>query len=272
MASNYRILSAFSDSGATLYIPIDWDFDKVSDLSVIIVDDNGNAKSIDYWRWNSTLKQVEINNTQGYKYWAGYVMREEDSATVLQAVASMEVNAQNIIEQFKKTNRIIEQIQETSKTTLRSPDYIEGILPNATKRAKRFLSFDENGNPICDIGTAEFDDAKYSTNLAMLASKDAQAKAEEAQAKSETFRNESLTSATNAMNSATSASMSASLAQAAQTKTEKLVGDLSTGKTAMSKMTFSVYDENGKEIAQNAILKVVLKDGVAVIRLETEGV
>ncbi len=342
MASNYKILSAFSDSGANLYIPISWDFDKVSDLSVIIVDDNGNAKPIDYWTWNSTLKQVEIKNTQGYKYWAGYVMRHEDSATVLQAVASMEVNAQNIIEQFKKTNRIIEQIQEVSKTTLRSPDYIEGILPNATKRAKRFLSFDENGNPICEIGTAEFDDAKASTNLAMqeaqnakanaenaqrkselaqanaedaqrkselaqnasefaqnIAEKaakssglsatnsaqsaedaviakgkaeDAQAKAEEAQEKCESLRNESLTSATNAMSSATSASMSASLAQTAQTKTEKLVGDLSTGKTTISKMTFTVYDENGKEISQNATLKVVLKDGIAVIRLESEGV
>ena len=185
MASNYKILSAFSDSGANLYIPIEWDFDKVSDLSVIIVDDTGNAKRIDYWTWNSALKQVEINNTQGYKYWAGYVMREEDSATVLQAVASMEVNAQNIIEQFKKTNRIIEQIQETSKTTLRSPDYIEGILPNATKRAKRFLSFDENGNPVCEVGVDEFDDAKNSTNLAMQEAQNAQRNAETAQTEAE---------------------------------------------------------------------------------------
>ena len=260
ITSKYEILSAFSDSGADLYIPITWDFDKVDDLSVIIVDDTGNAKPIDYWTWNSTLKQVEIKNAQGYKYWAGYVMRNEDSATVLQAVASMEVNAQNIIEQFKKTNRIIEQIQEVSKTTLRSPDYIEGILPNATKRAKRFLSFDENGNPICEIGIAEFDDAKASTNLAMQ-------EAQRAKVECEGFRNETLTYTTNAMNSATSASLSASLAQTAQTKTEKLVGDLKAGKTPQNQMTFVVYDGDGKEVG-NAVLKIVQRNGVAILNVE----
>ena len=213
MASNYKILSAFSDSGANLYIPISWDFDKVSDLSVIIVDDNGNAKPIDYWTWNSTLKQVEIKNTQGYKYWAGYVMRHEDSATVLQAVASMEVNAQNIIEQFKKTNRIIEQIQEVSKTTLRSPDYIEGILPNATKRAKRFLSFDENGNPVCEVGVDEFDDAKNSTNLAMQEAQNAQRKAETAQTKAELAKAEAETAQAKAETAQSKAELAQNIAE-----------------------------------------------------------
>ena len=182
MASDYKILSACSDSGADLHIPITWDFDKIGDLSVIVVDDGGNASAIDYWTYDSSLKQVEIKNTGGHIRWEAYVARKEDAANLLQEIEGREINVQNILEQFRKTTRVIEELQEDSKTVPHSPDYIGGLLPNAEKRKGRFLSFDQNGNISCDIGDDEFRDAQSSAGKAMIA---AQTAAEQAQAAAE---------------------------------------------------------------------------------------
>ena len=50
-------------------------------------------------------------------------------------------------------------MQEDSKTSLRSPDYIDALIPNANGRKNSFLSFDENGNPSCNIPVETFQDA-----------------------------------------------------------------------------------------------------------------
>ena len=132
MANHYRILSAYSDLGEDLIIPIHWNFDNTSDLSVIVVDPNGNVQACDYWNWNSELKQIEIENTQNFNEWSAYVSRKEDASTLLQLVEEFVVNPQNIVEQFEKTNRVVESLQEDSKTTLHAPDYIGGHIPPAT--------------------------------------------------------------------------------------------------------------------------------------------
>ena len=159
MANYYRILSAFSASGDDLFIPVPWNFDDISDISVVVAGTNGSPSICNYWKWNSQLHQVEIENTQNFSQWYAYVSRKEDASTLLQLVEGFVVNPQNIVEQFQKINRLIESLQEESKTSLRSPDYIDALIPNANGRKNSFLSFDENGNPSCNIPVETFQDA-----------------------------------------------------------------------------------------------------------------
>ena len=114
-----------------------------------------------------------------------YVILDKKASCEIGNTSTSEINANAIIEQFKADNEILKQLQTMQTRTLRGCDEI-GYLPESEKRIKTFLSFDENGNPVCEVGVDEFDDAKKSTNLAMQASKNAQAKAEEAQRKAET--------------------------------------------------------------------------------------
>ena len=159
MANYYRILSAYSDDGEDLPVPVPWNLDSVDDLSVVIVGDSGKPQEIDYWNWDSQLKQIEIPNSQNFKVWRAYVYRKEDAVALFQLIESHEINAQNILEQFQKISRILESLQENEKTFLSSPDYMGGLLPNASHRASKFVSFDEDGKPVCDIPTETFDDA-----------------------------------------------------------------------------------------------------------------
>ena len=159
MANYYRILSAYSDDGEGLSVPVPWNLDSVDDLSVVIVGDSGKPQEIDYWNWDSKLKQIEIPNSQNFKVWSAYVSRKEDAVALFQLIESHEINAQNILEQFQKISRILESLQENEKTFLSSPDYMGGLLPNASHRASKFVSFDEDGKPVCDIPTETFDDA-----------------------------------------------------------------------------------------------------------------
>lgn len=159
MANYYRILSAYSDDGEDLSVPVPWNLDSVDDLSVVIVGDSGKPQEIDYWNWDSQLKQIEIPNSQNFKVWRAYVSRKEDAVALFQLIESHEINAQNILEQFQKISRILESLQENEKTFLSSPDYMGGLLPNASHRASKFVSFDEDGKPVCDIPTETFDDA-----------------------------------------------------------------------------------------------------------------
>ena len=309
MANYYRILSAVSASGEDLQIPIHWDFDKLSDLSVLIADQNGKVSPCDYWSWNSSLNQIEIENTKNYPAWAAYVSRKEDASTLLQLVEGFIVNPQNIVAQFEKTNRVIEAMQQDAKTALRAPDYISGYLPNASGRKGRFLSFDENGAPNCEIGTDEFSDAKNSTSQAMEAANLAREKAEAAQNAAEFAKGVSERGAVSAGISAANAAQSAedsiiakglsedarNSAEIAQEKAEIAQGkaELAQGKAEIARdsaqaaqtqvasmlanfqnglesVRFKVLDSSGIFVGKYAALKVELKNGVGVLTCEIE--
>lgn len=137
MANYYRILSAYGGNGENLSIPIPWDIDSIGDLVVIVVGDSGKARKIDYWDWNSQLGQIEVPNSQNFKVWGAYVSRKEDAAELFKLIESHEVNAQNILEQFKKISRILESLQENEKTSLSSP-------AKAFVEPKLFLSCNKN--------------------------------------------------------------------------------------------------------------------------------
>ncbi len=254
----YRIISGLSQGGEKINIPIPWTVDlPQSDIHVFLVTNSGAVIDCDFWNWNSATSSVEI--PQQETSYSAYVSRKEDASTLLQLLESKEVDAQNIVEQFRKTNRIIEALQEKEKTTVRAPDYINGVLPNASHRANYFLTFDEDGNPSCDIEATAFSEAKRLTTLAMNASELAQRKAEEAQRKAETAQGKAedaqrksesassqaqqyasnadnnaanaLTSATSASNSATNALTSATNASNSASSASMSAGNAKTSET-----------------------------------------
>ena len=258
MASFYRILSAYSESGDDLQIPVHWSFDSVSDLSVVVVGPDGKAASCDYWTWNSLLGQVEIENIKNYAPWGAYVSRAEDASTLLQLVEGLVVNAQNVVEQFRKTDRIVEALQENSKTCLRAPDYINGLLPNAQGRKNKFLAFDENGTPSCDIGTGELDEAKESTSQAMQAAQLAQGKAELAQAKAELAQTKAETAQASGENSAVAAGKS-------EAKVKQMLDDFAEG---VGEIKFKVVDKNGDFNGEYAVVRMVKKNGIYALSIK----
>jgi|GEM_PF-4112517 len=269
MANYYRILSAFSASGDDLFIPVPWNFDDISDISVVVAGTNGSPSICNYWKWNSQLHQVEIENTQNFSQWYAYVSRKEDASTLLQLVEGFVVNPQNIVEQFQKINRLIESLQEDSKTSLRSPDYIDALIPNANGRKNSFLSFDENGNPSCNIPVETFQDAVGFMEEAVANAEDsfdefvsqktsefnsnAASKKEEINtlaAQAETSKNAAITAA----NGATEAAQAAATAQtaAAQSATNAQASATAAAESATQAQTSATNAQAAQAAAETA--------------------
>ena len=267
MANYYRILSAYSDDGEGLSVPVPWNLDSVDDLSVVIVGDSGKPQEIDYWNWDSKLKQIEIPNSQNFKVWSAYVSRKEDAVALFQLIESHEINAQNILEQFQKISRILESLQENEKTFLSSPDYMGGFLPNASHRASKFVSFDEDGKPVCDIPTETFDDAvgfmekavgeaeeafgEIVTAKTAEFNSNAASKKEEINtlaAQAETSKNAAITAA----NGATAAAQAAATSQTAAAASKTLAEESATEAQgfAQAAATAQAAAENAAQIAQ----------------------
>ena len=267
MANYYRILSAFSASGDDLFIPVPWNFDDISDISVVVAGTNGSPSICNYWKWNSQLHQVEIENTQNFSQWYAYVSRKEDASTLLQLVEGFVVNPQNIVEQFQKINRLIESLQEDSKTSLRSPDYIDALIPNANGRKNSFLSFDENGNPSCNIPVETFQDAVGFMEEAVANAEDsfdefvsqktsefnsnAASKKEEINtlaAQAETSKNAAITAANGATAAAQAAE--ASKEEAVASATQAQASATQAQESATNAATAQAAAENAAQIAQ----------------------
>ena len=174
----YNIASATSSSGENLIIPIKWDFESVNDLKVVAVA-NGNAEILNSgYSWNDTLKQLEVQNNYGYEEWSVYVMREEDAQNVLQLISTSEVNAQNIVEQFNRTNRVVQQIQVNQRASICVPDKVNGLLPDVDARKGKFISFDDNGNPVANIEVETLAENRQKAEEAQAGAETAQANAE----------------------------------------------------------------------------------------------
>ena len=148
-----------------------------------------------------------------------YVILDKKASCEIGNTSTSEINANAIIGQFKADNEILKQLQTMQTRTLRGCDEI-GYLPESEKRKKTFLSFDENGNPVCEVGVDEFDEAKNSTNLAMQEAQNAQSKAELAQAKAETAQAEAENAQSKAELAQTKAELAKAEAETAQAKAE----------------------------------------------------
>ena len=158
--ANYEIKSGYSPDGAALSIPIDWSVDNpITDITVYTVSPNGTIDVCQTWSWNDANKTVNIQNTSAWANFSAYVIRSEAAEMLTQLVSSGEIQLQDLISQFQKNVRVLEQLQEFQKTALRTPDY-PSVLPNAANRAGKFLSFDEDGNPVANVAVDTFETSK----------------------------------------------------------------------------------------------------------------
>lgn len=282
----YNIASATSNSGEDLIIPIKWDFESVNVLKVVAVA-NGNAEILNSgYSWNDTLKQLEVQNNYGYEEWSVYVMREEDAQNVLQLISTSEVNAQNIVEQFNRTNRVVQQIQVNQRASICVPDEVNGLLPDANTRKGKFISFDEDGKPVANIEVDTLAQNRAGAVLAQSKAVLAQSKAETAQSKAETAQKKAETSESNAKGYAESASKSASNASTSEKNALSYCTSASTSATSASTSAInaSTSEKNAKESAlkaesygnlssiyKNAVMRMMKgEDSVCELRFKTE--
>lgn len=248
MASDYQVVSAGSEAGEALKIPIGWEVSNpATDFCVYVVPPSGVPELCDYWTWDAAAGELNIPNALGYESWSAYVSRDEKAAMLAAFSATGEVDIFAIVAQLAKNVRVLEQLQAGRESSITAPDSLGGILPVGRARAGFFLSFDEEGRPSCKIEFAGVELAqKAAENAAVSAlnsaknaaksAKDAVAaknaseeakaacgtlksQAETAKAAAETAKGQSeksaqsaSTSATNALTSATNASNSSSSA------------------------------------------------------------
>lgn len=173
MAGKYRILSAGSERGESLRIPVAWELEEPKrDLLVLVVPPSGVPELCSYWEWRDGESCVEIKNLTGYKSWKAYVSRAEYAEELAQLTETGEVEITSVLEQFKKNVRILEQLQAEDGRTLKSPDPVGGMLPAKEGRANYILSFDEEGMPQCVTNFEEVTEAKNAAKNAAVEAKE----------------------------------------------------------------------------------------------------
>ena len=81
MASDYQVVSAGSEAGEALKIPISWKVaNPVTDFCVYVVPPSGVPEPCDYWTWDAAAGELNIPNALGYATWSAYVSRDEKAA------------------------------------------------------------------------------------------------------------------------------------------------------------------------------------------------
>ena len=114
--------------------------------------------------------------------WGAIVYRAETAVLNATLKSSGEVSLSDIIAQFSKNVRVLEQLETLVKTSVRAVDEI-GPLPNVAKRAGKFISFDDNGNPVANIAVTTLEENRTKAETAQAKAETAQAEAETAQEK-----------------------------------------------------------------------------------------
>ena len=299
MASDYQVVSAGSEAGEALKIPIGWEVSNpATDFCVYVVPPSGVPELCDYWTWDAAAGELNIPNALGYESWSAYVSRDEKAAMLAAFSATGEVDVYAIVAQLAKNVRVLEQLQAGRESSITAPDSLGGILPVGRARAGFFLSFDEEGRPSCKIEFAGVELAqKAAENAAVSAlnsahnaaksAKDAVAaknaseeakaacgtlksQAETAKAAAETAKGQSeksaqsaSTSATNALTSATNASNSSSSASmSAQSAGNSASAAASSASSADASAQQAAQDRAAAELAAQNAQEISDPDGL----------
>lgn len=207
----YKVISGYSEQGGTLKIPLSWDINSPDkDLLVYIVGTDGKPKVCDYWTWDSVNSQVCIENKESFAAFGAYVFRNELVGVLAKLTSGGQLRISDFVEQFGNLVRCSEQLAENDKHSIISADSMGGVLPNASSRAGKVLSFDERGNPIVSVEQDDITNIKAYKEAAETAKEEAVAAKqgiEAAQAACETAK--------------TAAQDSADKAKASETKVEQ---------------------------------------------------
>jgi len=140
--SNYSILSGSADKGKTsLSIDVPYPVEN-NNFIVWLILPTGNVVQGSGSYNNGRISIT--NNIDTSDEWGAIVYRAETAELNATLKSSGEVSLSDIIAQFRKNVRVLEQLETLVKTSVRAVDEIVP-LPNATKRAGKFLSFDKMG-------------------------------------------------------------------------------------------------------------------------------
>jgi len=274
--SNYSILSGSADKGKTsLSIDVPYPVEN-NNFIVWLILPTGNVVQGSGSYNNGRISIT--NNIDTSDEWGAIVYRAETAELNATLKSSGEVSLSDIIAQFRKNVRVLEQLETLVKTSVRAVDEIVP-LPNATKRAGKFLSFDKNGNPVCEVNVDTFESNKAS---AEQSAKSASASATDASK----YCTSASGYATSASASATSASKSASNASTSETNALSYCTSASTSATSASTSAInaSTSEKNAKESAlkaesysnlssiyKNAVMRMMKgEDSVCELRFKTE--
>ena len=207
----YKVISGYSEQGETLKIPLSWDINSPDkDLLVYIVGTDGKPKVCDYWTWDSVNSQVCIENKESFAAFGAYVFRNELVGVLAKLTSGGQLRISDFVEQFGNLVRCSEQLAENDKHSIISADSMGGVLPEASSRAGKVLSFDEQGNPIVSVEQDDITNIKAYKEAAETAKEEAVAAKEgieAAQTACETAK--------------TAAQASADKAKASETKVEQ---------------------------------------------------
>ena len=215
--SDYEVLVATSTDGGEITQDISWKVEASKDI-VVWCDIAGLMKEGTF-RYDGN--SITIN---GYdRPFTAYIMRKECAEYVISKNANGTFSVDTILEQLKKNVRILEQLEETDTRTLQCVDEVNPIT-DKDNRIGKVLSFDKDGNPVCEVEVDDVEKIITYRNEALASADSASASADSASG-----------SAYNASISESSASASASSASATLLDIQDLVGGFDT--TVSSKQT-----------------------------------
>lgn len=143
-------------------IPVSWELDNSNDFYVVAISCDGQIVenlSSAYLSYDSENGTLTIAPVFGEKDFCVYVFRNEEAINLFAIKADGNASLASVLAQFEKDNRVLKQLQALQRRNLRAPDECS-ILPEAVFRKGNFLSFDENGQPVCSLPTEMFEDAK----------------------------------------------------------------------------------------------------------------
>lgn len=217
MADDYQIEEIYVNSTSEYAIKnVDWGEISESDILVFACDSNGDVVRYENWE----LSKRESDGTWDIKIYpsqnsfTAYVVRNELASMQWSETANANLSVDAIKKQIENIVRVIKQLELINKTVIRTVDDISVPLPCKEHRKGKFISFDDNGNPVCEVNVNTFESNKASAE-------DAQEKAETAQEKAETAQKKAEISESNAKDYAESASKSAESASSSAKKSSE---------------------------------------------------
>ena len=164
-----RAETSASNSGGLRYsipnIPIGWKLDKTDgryDFRVVAISEDGQIVenlSSAYLSFDESASTLTVAPVFGQKDFCVYVFRDEEAVNLFAIKSDGSASLASILAQFEKDNRVLAQLQALQGRSLRSPDEC-ATLPDAEFRKNKFLGFDANGNPVCEIEMTAFADAR----------------------------------------------------------------------------------------------------------------
>jgi|GEM_PF-2755346 len=170
-----RAETSSSNEGSLRYtisdIPISWQIGAKEDFCVVGISADGavvERVEQSYLSFDDAEGTLTISPLFGTKDFCVYVFRDEEAANLFSIKADGNANIASILAQFEKDTRILKQLMALSLRTLRTPDEM-GILPDASFRAGKVLTFDNDGAPSVLVSAADVLNVKTYMNAALAA-------------------------------------------------------------------------------------------------------